>query len=31
LNDDFPDLGGDDGLDADVAEMLRRDSGGNGF
>jgi regulator of Ty1 transposition protein 103 len=28
-NDDFPDLGGDamDGLDADVAEMLRRDSG----
>jgi len=30
LNDDeFPDLGGDamDGLDADVAEMLRRDSG----
>lgn len=28
--DDFPDLGGDamDGLDADVAEMLRRDSGG---
>ena len=30
LNDDFPDLGGDamDGLDADVAEMLRRDSGG---
>ena len=31
LNDEFPDLGGDDGLDADVAEMLRRDSGGNGF
>lgn len=34
LNDDFPDLGSDDmdGLDADVAEMLRRDSGGgNGF
>jgi len=32
LNDDFPDLGGDamDGLDADVAEILRRDSG-NGF
>jgi len=29
LNDDFPDLG-DDGLDADVSEMLRRDSG-NGF
>jgi len=28
-NDDFPDLGGDamDGLDADVAEMLRQDSG----
>jgi len=27
--DDFPDLGGDamDGLDADVAEMLRRESG----
>jgi regulator of Ty1 transposition protein 103 len=31
LNDEFPDLGVDDGLDADVAEMLRRDSGGNGF
>ncbi len=28
-NDDFPDLG-EDGLDADVAEMLSRDSG-NGF
>ncbi|KAB8289840.1 hypothetical protein EYC80_010472 [Monilinia laxa] len=30
LNDDFPDMGGDamDGLDADVAEMLRQDSGG---
>jgi regulator of Ty1 transposition protein 103 len=30
--DEFPDLGGDamDGLDADVAEMLRRDTG-NGF
>ncbi|KAI1853578.1 hypothetical protein JX266_001562 [Neoarthrinium moseri] len=26
--DDFPDLGGDDGIDADVAEMLRRDSSG---
>jgi len=24
---DFPDLGGDDGLDADVAEMLRQDTG----
>lgn len=24
--DDFPDLGGDDGIDADVAEMLRKDS-----
>lgn len=23
-NDDFPDLGGDDGIDADVAEMLKR-------
>lgn len=29
LNDDFPDMGGDamEGLDADVAEMLRQDSG----
>jgi regulator of Ty1 transposition protein 103 len=27
-NDDFPDLGGDDGIDEDVAEMLRRDSSG---
>jgi regulator of Ty1 transposition protein 103 len=27
---DFPDLGGDDGLDADVAEMLRQDTGGRG-
>ncbi|KAI1822839.1 RNA polymerase II-binding domain-containing protein [Xylaria intraflava] len=26
---DFPDLGGDDGIDADVAEMLREDSNGN--
>ncbi|KAI1436051.1 RNA polymerase II-binding domain-containing protein [Xylaria sp. CBS 124048] len=26
---DFPDLGGDDGIDADVAEMLRNDSSGN--
>lgn len=26
---DFPDLGGDDGIDADVAEMLRTDSGSN--
>ncbi|KAF6813429.1 DUF618 domain-containing protein [Colletotrichum sojae] len=26
--DDFPDFGGDDGIDADVAEMLRRDSNG---
>lgn len=26
--DDFPDLRGDDGIDADVAEMLRRDSRG---
>lgn len=25
-SDDFPDLEGDDGIDADVAEMLRRDS-----
>ncbi|OLN97489.1 UPF0400 protein [Colletotrichum chlorophyti] len=24
--DDFPDLGGDDGIDADVAEMLRKES-----
>jgi regulator of Ty1 transposition protein 103 len=24
--EDFPDLGGDDGIDADVAEMLRKDS-----
>ncbi|KAF7921879.1 uncharacterized protein EAE97_011170 [Botrytis byssoidea] len=30
LNDDFPDMGGDamEGLDADVAEMLRQDSAG---
>lgn len=30
LNDDFPEMGGDamEGLDADVAEMLRQDSGG---
>ncbi|KAF9870829.1 duf618 domain protein [Colletotrichum karsti] len=27
--DDFPDLGNDDGIDADVAEMLRKDSNGN--
>ncbi|ORY71753.1 RNA polymerase II-binding domain-containing protein [Pseudomassariella vexata] len=27
-SDDFPDLGGDDGIDADVTEMLRRDSSG---
>jgi regulator of Ty1 transposition protein 103 len=26
--DDFPDMGGDDGIDADVAEMLRKDSRG---
>ncbi|KAJ8120672.1 hypothetical protein ONZ43_g2677 [Nemania bipapillata] len=26
---DFPDLGGDDGIDSDVAEMLRKDSGSN--
>jgi regulator of Ty1 transposition protein 103 len=26
--DDFPDLGGDDGIDADVKEMLRKDSQG---
>ncbi|KAF2971203.1 hypothetical protein GQX73_g2333 [Xylaria multiplex] len=26
---DFPDLGGDDGIDADVAEMLRKDSNSN--
>ncbi|KAI1126798.1 RNA polymerase II-binding domain-containing protein [Nemania abortiva] len=26
---DFPDLGGDDGIDADVAEMLRKDSVSN--
>lgn len=26
--DEFPDLGGDDGIDADVAEMLRKDSTG---
>lgn len=26
--DDFPDLGEDDGIDADVSEMLRRDSNG---
>lgn len=25
--DDFPDLGGDDGIDADVAEMLKKDDG----
>lgn len=25
-SDDFPDLGGDDGIEADVAEMLRKDS-----
>lgn len=25
--DDFPDLGGDDGIDSEVAEMLRKDSG----
>ncbi|TAQ90930.1 hypothetical protein B7494_g749 [Chlorociboria aeruginascens] len=32
-NDDFPDLGGDvmDGLDADVAEMLRQDTGNGAF
>lgn len=28
-SDDFPDLGKDDGIDADVAEMLRKDSGGS--
>lgn len=28
-SDEFPDLGGDDGLDADVKEMLRNDSQGN--
>ena len=27
VSDDFPDLGGDDGIDDDVAEMLRKDSG----
>jgi len=27
-SDDFPDLGNDDGIDADVAEMLRKDSQG---
>ncbi|GJD03774.1 DUF618 domain protein [Colletotrichum higginsianum] len=27
--DDFPDLGGDDGIDADVAEMLRKESNGS--
>ncbi|KAI1336143.1 RNA polymerase II-binding domain-containing protein [Xylariaceae sp. FL0016] len=27
-SNDFPDLGGDDGIDADVAEMLRKDSTG---
>lgn len=27
--DDFPDLGNDDGIDADVAEMLREDSAGS--
>ncbi|KAI1133913.1 DUF618-domain-containing protein [Hypoxylon sp. FL0543] len=27
--DDFPDLGDDDGIDSDVAEMLRRDSAGS--
>lgn len=26
--DEFPDLGGDDGIDADVAEMIRKDSRG---
>lgn len=26
--DDFPDLGGDDGIDADVAEMIRKESRG---
>ncbi|KAI2602435.1 DUF618-domain-containing protein [Hypoxylon sp. NC1633] len=28
-DNDFPDFGEDDGIDADVAEMLRRDSGGS--
>ncbi|TDZ21449.1 UPF0400 protein [Colletotrichum orbiculare MAFF 240422] len=28
-DDEFPDLGGDDGIDADVAEMLRKDSNGD--
>ncbi|KAI1097036.1 DUF618-domain-containing protein [Rostrohypoxylon terebratum] len=28
-SDAFPDLGEDDGIDSDVAEMLRRDSGGS--
>lgn len=28
-SDDFPDLGGDDGIDADVKEMLRKDSQGS--
>ncbi|KAK4162713.1 RNA polymerase II-binding domain-containing protein [Cladorrhinum sp. PSN259] len=28
-SDEFPDLGGDDGIDADVKEMLRKDSRGN--
>jgi len=27
--EDFPDLGGDDGIDEDVAEMLRKDSNGS--
>ncbi len=27
VSDDFPDLGNDDGIDADVAEMLRKDNG----
>lgn len=27
--EEFPDLGGDDGIDADVAEMLRKDSNGS--
>jgi len=29
-NDDFPDLGNDDGIDAEVREMLRRESQGQG-
>lgn len=28
-SEEFPDLGGDDGMDADVAEMIRRESRGN--